>query len=94
MSVAAENEIGLAHAGALLGHDARDDLAHPSGRVIDFDSGKSLIENFGVKFLLIGASGAVDHEPPFFFGRALGRFPVDFPICWCLSGDAADEHEE
>jgi hypothetical protein len=93
---AAENQIGLAHAGALLGHDTRYDLADPSGRIIDSDSRKILLEYFGVKFLLIGARRAVDHEPSFLFGRALSRFPVGFPIRRCLGGEkvAVDEHEE
>jgi len=81
---------------ALLGHDPRNNLAHSSGRIIDSDSGKILLEYFGVKLLLIGARWAVDHEPSFLFGRALSRFPVGFPICRCLGGEkvAVDEHEE
>ena len=87
MSVPPKNQIGLAHAGALLGHDARNEFADSPRRVVDPDFRKRLLENLGVESLLIGARGAVDDELGFFLRGALAGFPVGFPIRWRLPSE-------
>src|SRR5262245_7383486 len=84
---AAHQKIDLAHAGALLRHQARNLLAQAARSILHANFWKRSGKNLAIEHFLVATARAIDYELPFFLRCAERRFPVGSPISRRLSRD-------